>query len=110
MAFSGMAALKADMNALLRALPSPLSTSGRVYSIEQALFLGIMRHPSALTQSQGIPAFIDANGIASLRVIVSIERSLSSGLTGANPKPQLPITIEVTPCQLDILQYGSQKS
>jgi len=27
-------------------------------------------------------------------------------LTGAKPKPQLPITIEVTPCQLEIVQSG----
>ncbi len=57
-----------------------------------------------------MPAFIDAYGIASVRVIVSIARSRSSGLTGAKPKPQLPITIEVTPCQLEIVQYGSQNN
>ena len=30
--------------------------------------------------------------------------------TGAKPNPQLPMTTEVTPCQLEIEQYGSQKS
>ena len=28
----------------------------------------------------------------------------------AKPKPQLPITAEVTPCQPDVVRYGSQKS
>jgi hypothetical protein len=51
-----------------------------------------------------MPARIDANGIASLRVIVSIERSRPAGLTGANPKPQLPIATEVTPCQPETVQ------
>ena len=47
-------------------------------------------------------------GMASLRVIVSIARSRSSGRTGAKPNPQLPITTDVTPCQPEIVQYGSQ--
>ena len=45
-----------------------------------------------------------------MRVIVSIARSRMSALTGEKPKPQLPITTEVTPCQLEIVQYGSQNS
>src|SRR5262245_43438996 len=61
-----------------------------------------------VTQSHFIPAFIESNGIASTRDIVSIARSRSSGLQGAKPKPQLPSTSEVTPCQLDNVQYGSQ--
>ncbi len=63
-----------------------------------------------MTQSQGIPAFIEASGIASLRVMLSIARSRDSGLTGAKPNPQLPITTDVTPCQLEMLQYGSQNN
>ncbi len=35
-------------------------------------------------------------------------KSLSSGLTGAKPTPQLPITTVVTPCQLDGAKTGSQ--
>ena len=46
-----------------------------------------------------MPAFIDSNGIASTRDIVSIARSRNSGRQGAKPKPQFPTTIEVTPCQ-----------
>ena len=48
-----------------------------------------------------MPAFIDAIGIASTRVIDIIARSRSAGRTGAKPKPQLPITTEVMPCQDD---------
>src|ERR1700722_2315809 len=70
----------------------------------------LSRNSGYVTQSHGSPAFIEAYGIASVRVIVSIARSRKSGLTGAKPKPQLPITSEVTPCQLEIEQYGSQKS
>ena len=32
------------------------------------------------------------------------------GCTGAKPKPQLPITTDVTPCQPESEQYGSQKT
>src|SRR5271155_1111269 len=55
----------------------------------------LLRNSGYVTQSQGRPAFIDAYGIASVRVIVSIDRSRNSGLTGAKPKPQFPITTEV---------------
>ena len=48
-----------------------------------------------------MPACIEAIGIASTRVIDSMARSRSAGRTGAKPKPQLPITTEVMPCQLD---------
>ena len=57
-----------------------------------------------------MPAFMVWNGICSVRVIMSSARSRSSGFTGAKPKPQpqLPSTSEVTPCQPDTVQYGSQ--
>ena len=42
--------------------------------------------------------------MASTRVMESIDRTRSSGRTGANPKPQLQITTEVMPCQLEIVQ------
>ena len=47
--------------------------------------------------------------MASVRVMVSMERSRKSGFTGAKPNPQLPSTTEVTPCQPEIVQYGSQR-
>ena len=47
--------------------------------------------------------------MASVRTIVSIERSRKSGLQGAKPNPQLPSTTDVTPCQPEIVQYGSQR-
>ena len=48
--------------------------------------------------------------MASTRDMVNMARSRFSGATGANPNPQLPITIDVTPCQPDSVQYGSQLS
>jgi hypothetical protein len=36
-------------------------------------------------------------------------RSRSASRIGANPKPQLHATSDVTPCQPAMLQYGSQK-
>jgi hypothetical protein len=62
------------------------------------------RYSGIVSQSQFMPTFMDAKGIASVRVIVSIERSRKSGFTGAKPKPQLPSTTEVTPCQPEIVQ------
>ena len=35
--------------------------------------------------------------------------SRSAGVTGANPKPQLPMATDVTPCQPESVQYGSQR-
>ena len=46
--------------------------------------------------------------MASFRASESIARSRSSGFTGANPNPQFPMTTDVTPCQPEIEQYGSQ--
>lgn len=45
-----------------------------------------------------------ASGIASTFVIDFIESSRSSGRQGAKPKPQLPITTVVTPCQPEPVQ------
>ena len=61
-------------------------------------------HSGKVTQSQSMPAFMDSKGIASVRDMVSIARSRPSGGTGAKPKPQLPSTTEVTPCQPEIVQ------
>ena len=55
------------------------------------------------------PSCMQAKGIASLRVMLCMARSRSSTREGANPKPQFPMATEVTPCQPDIVQYGSQK-
>ena len=69
----------------------------------------LSRYSGKVTQSHGIPAAIVVARTASLRSSVSIARSRSSGATGAKPKPQLPITTDVTPCQPDIVHHGSQK-
>jgi hypothetical protein len=42
--------------------------------------------------------------MASVRLIESIASSRASGCTGANPKPQLPVTTEVTPCHPESVQ------
>src|SRR5436190_4739557 len=64
----------------------------------ESMYCGIV------SQSQLMPAFIDSYGIASVRVIVNIERSRNSRLHGAKPKPQLPKTSEVTPCHPEMVQ------
>ena len=51
-----------------------------------------------------------ARGTASLRAIVSMARSWSFGFTGAKPKPQFPMTTEVTPCHPEIEHHGSQNT
>ena len=68
------------------------------------------RNPANDSQLHGNPARIDSNGIASTRVSVRIACSRSAARTGANPKPQFPIATEVTPCQPDSEQYGSQNT
>ena len=57
-----------------------------------------------------MPSCIDSRGTASLRDIVSMARSWSSGLQGANPKPQFPMATDVTPCQPEIVHHGSQNT
>ena len=70
----------------------------------------LSRNSPNVTQSNGMPAFMVASGTASLRTSESIVRSRSSGLHGAKPKPQLPMTTLVTPCQPDMVHHGSQNS
>ena len=67
------------------------------------------RYSGIVSQSQFMPWRIDSYGMASVRVIVSMERSRKSGLHGAKPNPQLPSTTEVTPCQPEIVHHGSQR-
>ncbi len=70
----------------------------------------LSRNSGYVTQSHGMPSSMQLIGTASLRLTVNIARSRASGLTGAKEKPQLPITTDVTPCQPEIEQYGSQNS
>ena len=70
----------------------------------------LSRNSGNVTQSHGMPARIVLSGTASFRDTVSIARSWSSGRHGAKPKPQLPITTLVTPCQPDIVHHGSQNT
>ena len=64
-------------------------------------------HSGIVTQSQSSPLRIASSPIASVRDIVRIAISRSSGRTGANPNPQLPSTTVVTPCQPEIVHHGS---
>ena len=63
-----------------------------------------------VSQSQAMDTCIGSIGMASLRDRASMARSVSLGWTGAKPKPQLPMVTEVTPCQLEMVRYGSQCS
>ena len=62
------------------------------------------KYSGMVSHSHFMPPFMASNGMASVRVIVSMERSRKAGFTGAKPKPQLPRTTEVTPCQPEIVQ------
>ena len=65
----------------------------------------------SVTQSHGMPACIDVVAGSPRRASSTASPARGSpGRTGAKPKPQLPITTDVTPCQPDSVQYGSQKS
>ena len=50
-----------------------------------------------VSQSQRMPSRIDSSGIASMRFIMRMFRSRSSGRVGAKPKPHCPTVSEVTP-------------
>src|SRR5262245_43044180 len=67
------------------------------------------RYSGIVSQSHVIPWRIDSYGIASVRVMVSIDRSRKSGLHGAKPKPQLPRTTDVTPCHPEMVHQGSHR-
>ncbi len=57
-----------------------------------------------------MPSRMASIGMASVRTMVSIDRSRKSGLQGAKPNPQLPSTTEVTPCQLEMEHHGSHRT
>ncbi len=62
-----------------------------------------------LSQSQVMPLLSTSNGIASTLTRSHAAISWTSGLHGAIPTPQLPITTEVTPCHEEQLSSGSQQ-
>jgi hypothetical protein len=70
----------------------------------------LSRNSGNVSQSHGMPACIVLSGTASFRERLSIARSRSSGRHGAKPKPQLPMTTLVTPCQPDMVHQGSQNT
>ncbi len=67
----------------------------------------LSRNSGKLSQSHFIPAFMQDSGIDSVRSMRRIARSRSAGLTGAKPKPQLPIATVVTPCHPESEAYWS---
>ncbi len=101
--------------ALARSWPSTHVRSGFTGTYGKRLTaLGVRssasRNPANVSQLHGKPARIDSSGIASTRVSVRIACSRSAARTGAKPKPQFPIATDVTPCQPDNEQYGSQNT
>ena len=55
-----------------------------------------------------MPVRIAASDMPSTFTSVRMIRSRSAGRHGAMAKPQLPITVVVTPCQMLLVAYGSQ--
>ena len=50
-----------------------------------------------VSQSQRMPCLMDSSGMASMRFIIRMFRSRSSGRVGAKPNPHCPTVREVTP-------------
>ena len=57
------------------------------------------RYSGNVSHSHSMPADSAAPGMSSTPSMSPISQSRRSGCTGANPTPQLPMTIVVTPCQ-----------
>src|ERR1700757_2879715 len=68
----------------------------------------VARYSGKLSQVQSMPAIIASVGMSSTAVRQRANHSRSSGLQGANAKPQLPMITLVTPCQHEQLPSGSQ--
>ena len=58
------------------------------------------RYSANDSQPQGMPSCSAVPGMSSTLSMSSTSRSSAPGRTGAKPTPQLPMTIDVTPCQL----------
>jgi len=57
-----------------------------------------------ISQSHARPPRMASRGMSSTLSIISARNTLSSGLTGANVTPQLPINTVVTPChELEVI-------
>lgn len=54
-----------------------------------------------VSQSHWMPSDSTAPGMSSTPSITEISQSRLSGLTGAKPMPQLPMTTVVTPCAVE---------
>ena len=70
----------------------------------------LSRYSGKVSQSQRNPLRMDSSGIASIRFIIRMFCSRSSGFVGAKPNPHIPMVREVIPNQPEGLAYGSQLS
>src|SRR5260370_7383232 len=67
----------------------------------------LFRNSGKVTQSHRIPACMHESGIDSVRSILRIAPSRSSGLTWAKPKPHLPFAPVATPYHTYTHPYAS---
>ena len=65
------------------------------------------RYWGNVSQFQLMPSARAVPGMSSTPSISWISQSRLAGSAGAKPTPQLPMTMVVTPCQLDGLTSGS---
>ncbi len=68
------------------------------------------QYSGKLSKDQSMPASSVARFMSSTFSRVSMIALRSLGRVGAMPKPQLPCTAVVTPCQQDGVKSGSQQS
>ena len=66
------------------------------------------RYSGKLVHSQVMPSVMAEPGMSSTPSMRSMSQSCRSGLAGANPTPQLPMTTVVTPCHELGVTTGSQ--
>ncbi len=57
------------------------------------------RYSENVSQPQGMPSCSAVPGMSSTLSMRATSSSSVPGRTGAKPTPQLPMTMEVTPCQ-----------
>lgn len=65
------------------------------------------RYSGKVSQFQSIPSLNAAPGMSSTPSINWMSQSSVPGRTGANPTPQLPVTMVVTPWETDGSRTGS---
>ena len=66
------------------------------------------RYSGKVSQFQVMPSASAVPGMSSTPSMSWMSQSRLSGRAGAKPTPQLPMTMVVTPCQLEGVTSGSQ--